>query len=607
MRIARRGVLILVSAAALAILAGSLATSASGTTAKTAATITLAPSFSAQQLSTDPSADWITNGGAVNNQRYSTLNQINSTNVGSLKEAWHIHLNSGKAAKYSAEATPIVYQGVMYMVTGNDDAFALDATTGATLWTYQSHIDQTISTACCGWDNRGLAIGGGLVYDAQLDGTLVALNQQTGIPVWHVPVFNWREGVTLTSAPLYYNGVVYVGSTGGEFGFRGSVTAYDATNGNFLWRFFTVPQPGDIGGQTWASGPLGFATGGATVWNTPSVDPQQNMIVFSTGNAAPWASRGPGQNLFTSSYVALNASTGQLKWWYQVVHHDIWDYDCPAPTIQFDININGGTRQAIAEPCKTGWVYELDRTTGQPLIGIPEKKVPQMKTNATWPTQPVPVGQAFDTQCAKKASYTGKASKIGGHPVKVGCIFLPYDTKHAAAMSPSAQGGSDWNSPSYNPNTQFMYVCSADSDFSLLGVPAATLNSSYIAGAGFFGVTFGGIHFYAGHVTAMNMTNNRIAWDAKYHSPCYSGTFTTAGNLVFAGQVNGEYDAFDATTGKQLWSTKLDAGVAAPGMTYSVNGKQYVAIYAGGATFSFEAIKPDTFPHGDSVYVFALP
>src|SRR6185437_7090360 len=184
MRIARRGVLILVSAAALAILAGSLATSASGTTAKTAATITLAPAFSAQQLSTDPSADWITNGGAVNNQRYSTLNQINSTNVGSLKEAWHIHLNSGKAAKYSAEATPLVYQGVMYMVTGNDDAFALDATTGQQLWSYQSHIDQTISTACCGWDNRGLALGGGLVYDAQLDGNLVALNQQTGQVVW---------------------------------------------------------------------------------------------------------------------------------------------------------------------------------------------------------------------------------------------------------------------------------------------------------------------------------------------------------------------------------------------------------------------------------------
>lgn len=605
MRFTRRWVVMLSGACALAAVAGTLA-GTSGATTKTA-TITPAPAFSATDLSTNPGANWITNGGAINNERYSTLSQINSSNASGLTQVWHVNLGSGSAAKYSAEATPLVYNGVMYMVTGNDDASALDATTGQQIWAYQSHIDQTISTACCGWDNRGLAIGGGLVYDAQLDGNLVALNQMTGQVVWKVPVFNWHEGVTLTSAPLYYNGVVYVGSTGGEFGFRGSVTAYNATNGNELWRFFTVPQPGDIGGQTWAAGPLGFQTGGATVWNTPSVDPANNAITFTTGNAAPWSSRGPGQNLFTSSFVSLNATTGQLKWWYQVVHHDIWDYDCPAPTVQFDISINGTTRNAIAEPCKTGWVYELDRNTGQPLIGIPETKVPQDKANHTWPTQPEPVGQAFDSQCAHKASYTGKAGAIGGHKVKVGCIFLPYDTTHAAAMSPSAQGGSDWNSPSYNPATHDMYVCSADSDFSLLGIPAASLTSSYIAGAGFFGVTFGGIHFYDGRVTAMDMTDNKVAWNTMWHSPCYSGTFTTAGNLVFAGQVTGEYDAFDATTGQKVWSTMLDAGVAAPGMTYSVNGKQYVAIYAGGATFSFEAVKPDTFKHGDSLYVFALP
>jgi PQQ-dependent dehydrogenase (methanol/ethanol family) len=599
-----------------ALVVGVLVAYPSGAFAKTwtgthqaAVSITAAPAFTSAQLEANPAADWITNGGSVNNERYSTLNQITSSNASGLVQAWHIHLNgSGVAAKYSAEATPVVYQGVMYIATGNDDAFALDATTGQQLWEYQSNIDQTINTACCGWDNRGLALGGGLVYDAQLDGNLVALDQMTGGVVWKVPVFNWREGVTLTSAPLYYNGVVYVGSTGGEYGFRGSITAYNATNGYELWRFFTVPQPGDIGGQTWPAGALGFATGGATVWNTPSVDPTQNMIVFTTGNAAPWSSRGPGEDLFTSSYVALNATTGQVMWWYQVVHHDIWDYDCPAPTVQFDITIAGVLRHAVAEPCKTGWVYELDRTNGTPLVGINEVKVPQDKAQNTWPTQPKPVGQPFSAQCAVKKTYTGKFANIGGHPVKVGCIFTPYDTTHAAAFAPSAQGGNDWNSPSYNPATQEMYVCAADSDFSLLGVPAAKLASSYLAGAGFFGVTFGDIQFYRGHVTAMNMTNNTIAWTHTYKSPCYSGTFTTAGNLVFAGQVNGEYDAFDATTGAQVWSAKLDAGVAAPGMTYSVNGQQYVAIYAGGATFSFEATTTgETFPHGDSVYAFKLP
>ena len=154
--------------------------------------------------------------------------------------------------------------------------------------------------------------------------------------------------------------------------------------------------------------PLGFATGGATVWNTPSVDPSQNQIVFTTGNAAPWSSRGPGANLFSSSFVALNATTGQIKWWYQAVHHDIWDYDCPSPTVQFDITIGGLARNAIAEPCKTGWVYELDRTNGRPLLSIPEVKVPQNKAQHTWPTQPEPAGDAFDTQCAKKVCVHGQ-------------------------------------------------------------------------------------------------------------------------------------------------------------------------------------------------------
>jgi len=609
MHISRRVLLpALIAGALVAVPSGALAMTSAGT-APSAVSITPAPAFTSGDLLATPGADWIANGGSINNERYSSLNQINSSNASGLKEAWHIHLNgSGKAAKYSAEATPLVYKGVMYIATGNDDVFALDAETGQQLWMYLSHIDKTINTACCGWDNRGVALADGKVFVAQLDGNLVALDQVTGSLLWKVPVFNWKEGVTLTSAPLYYNGVVYVGSTGGEFGFRGSITAYDASNGNFLWRFYAVPQPGDIGGQTWAPGALGFATGGATVWNTPSVDPSRNMIVFSTGNAAPWSGRGPGENLFTSSFVALNATTGQLMWWYQIVHHDIWDYDCPAPTVQFDISIGGTTRKAIAEACKTGWVYELDRTNGEPLIGINEVKVPQDKRNNTWPTQPVPVGQPFSAQCAKKSKFTGKTAKISGVPVKVGCIWSPYDDKHAAAFAPSAQGGSDWNPSSYNPNTHYLYVCAADSDIAQLGIAPAKSSSTYLAGKAFFGILFGGFHFYKGQVTAMDVTTNKIAWTANYKSPCYSGTFTTNGSLVFAGQVNGEYDAFDASNGQKLWSAQLDAGVAAPGMTYSVNGKQYVAIYAGGSTFSFEAtITGEKFPHGDSVYAFALP
>jgi len=562
-----------------------------------------APAFTPVDLSTPPAADWITNGGDVSNARYSSLDQINTTNVSQLKVAWHIHLDgSGKAAKYSAEGTPVVFNGVMYIPTGNSDVFAVNAATGERIWTYHSKINQTVNTACCGWDNRGVAIGNGQVFVAQLDGRLVALDQATGQIVWRTVVHNWREGYTLTSAPLYYNGLVYVGSTGGEFMSRGSVTAYDANTGLQVWRFFSAPAPGEIGGQTWAPGPLGFSTGGATVWNTPAVDTAQNLIVFSTGNAAPWTSRGPGLNLFTSAMVAVDATNGQVRWWYQMVHHDLWDYDCPNAAIMFDVVINGVVRKAVGEACKTGWLYLLDRTNGLPLLGIAEKKVPQLKSMNTWPTQPIPIGDRITPQtCAKaKPTYT---KPFAGKPIKVGCLWDPPRTDQAVAMSPSAQGGVDWNPSSYNPKTHFFYVCAADSDMAIQAIPAAQLNQQYLAGKGLAGVNFAGIKFWQGYIVAMNVTTNKVAWRVKWPRTCYSGTFTTAGGLVFAGRGSGEFDAYDARNGKLLWKTRLASNVAAPGMSYSVNGKQYIGIYDGGTAFTFES--PGK--HGDDLYAFTLP
>jgi alcohol dehydrogenase (cytochrome c) len=464
-----------------------------------------------------------------------------------------------------------------------------------------SGIEQTINTACCGWDNRGVALGAGKVFVSQLDGTLVALDQLTGGLLWKSVVHNWREGYTLTAAPLYYNGLVYVGSTGGEYMSRGSVSAYDAKTGVQFWRFFTAPEPGEIGGQTWAAGPLGFSTGGATVWHTPAVDPTTNTIFVSTGNAAPWTSRGPGLNLFTSSMVALDATYGQLRWWYQMVHHDLWDYDCPNAPITWDMMVNGVLRHAVGEACKTGLLYILDRTTGKPLLPIPEKKVPQLKSMNTWPTQPVPAGQRITPMtCAQKATYK---KKFAGKAVQVGCLWDPPRVDRAVAIAPSAQGGVDWNPSSYNPDTHYFYACAADSDMAIQAVPAAQINRDYLAGRGQAGVKFAGIKFYAGYIVAMDTTTNRVAWRVKWPRTCYSGTFTTAGNLVFAGRGTGEFDAYNATTGAEVWKTMLASNVAAPGMSYSVNGKQYIAIYDGGTAFTFES--PGK--HGDDVYAFALP
>ncbi|MDX6486767.1 MAG: quinohemoprotein ethanol dehydrogenase, partial [Gaiellaceae bacterium] len=235
------------------------------------------PAFTAAQLNAPAGDDWLTNGGSITNQRYSTLNQIDKSNVGKLKLAWKIHLHSGGTRAYSQEATPVVYKGVMYISTGNDDVFALDAATGKQLWMWHSHIPVTkITTACCGFSNRGVAIGDGKVFIALITGQLVALDQPTGHVVWRTWNTRWQEGGTMTLAPLYFSGKVIVGISGGEMGARGAVTAFDAKTGAQIWRFYTCPAYGDIGGGTWSGNEYQHC--GAAVWSTPTVDPDRGLV-----------------------------------------------------------------------------------------------------------------------------------------------------------------------------------------------------------------------------------------------------------------------------------------------------------------------------------------
>ncbi|MHB8643363.1 MAG: outer membrane protein assembly factor BamB family protein [Gaiellaceae bacterium] len=560
-------------------------------------------------------ADWATNGGDYGQTRYSTLTQINTTNVSGLKQVWETHLNgSATGTKYKGEGTPLVYQGIMYAVTGNSDVFALNAVTGTILWQYSSTIPQFMNTVCCGWDARGLALGQGLVYVAQLDGTLTALDQKTGGVIWSVRNARWQDGYTMTMAPLYYNGMVIVGVSGSEFGARGSETAYDARTGNFLWRFYTTPTPGDIGSGTWPNN-TEWMHGGATIWNQPTVDPATGLIYFSTANADPWSSRGPGDDLFTSSYIALRAQTGQYAWHFQVVHHDIWDYDCPSNTVLFNTTIGGVSTPVLAEPCKTGWVYELNRTNGNPATQIDEKPVPQNAFQNTSTTQPTPAGDPFSLQCPRQSSWASTASD--GKPFIFGCIWTPYDDQQFTAVATGAGGGNNWIPASYNPNTGFLYTCSGNGENAYKAIPNAS--SLYVGGRSFIGLQFGGSLPTAvdyGQLTATNMSTNKTAWQDTFtpaaptatntqnNGACSGGSVTTASNLVFAAvpeQVGHAVAAYNATTGAQLWSANLDAGVEAPPMTYMVNGTQYVAVYAGGRNTT---IAP--FTHGDGLYVFSL-
>ncbi len=587
-----------------------------------------APAFSANQLNAPAERDWITNGGSITNDRYSALDQIDTTNVSKLKLAWTTHLDGSGATKvYSQEATPLVYDGVMYISTGNDDVFALDAATGKHLWTYRSHIPvKQITTVCCGFSNRGVALGDGKVFIAQIPGQLVALDQMTGGVVWKRWNTRWQEGGTMTMAPLYYNGKVYVGVSGGEMGVRGSETAYNASTGNRIWRFYTCPVYGEVGGATWSGNEWQHC--GVAVWSTPSVDPGRNLVYIGTGNPDPWSDRGPGDDLFANSFVALDADTGALRWWFQTVHHDLWDYDVTSPPVIFDATVNGKLRHGISAPGKSGWIYILDRTNGRPLIGIPEKKVPQEKSQYTSPTQPTPIGDAFADQCAHKSDYSNRKGKPlkapDGKPYKVGCIFTPYNTKRYVAYAPGTEGGLDWQPSSYNPNTHFQYVCGYNGSSALEAYPLPQL-PKWIAGQSFFGVRFGfGVATgfgvakdpdqggtRGGYLKAIDVTTNKIAWTVRMPTlgDCYNATFTTAGGLVFVGHentANPTYSAYDAKTGKNLWNypTNAKVGISAPGMTYMAGGKQYVAVFQGGGGGNSNQQKPTN--HGDSVNAFTL-
>ena len=436
--------------------------------------------FTADELTALPQQDWITNGGTVFNQRYSPLDQINRSNVADLKGVWRIHLNSATAFKYSGETQPLVHDGIAYLSTGASDVFALDVESGKTIWRYTGNLDQSINTVCCGWTSRGVAIGDGRVYLGKLDGTLVALDADSGKQVWSAAVGDWRKGETITSAPLYYDGLVVTGISGGEFGVRGSVTAYDAETGKLVWRFYTIPGPGETGHDTWPQNNDAWKHGGAPVWQTPAVDPKLGLLYFSTGNTSPDfdGSSRKGDNLFANSIVALDAKTGKYRWHYQQVHHDIWDLDSPSPVVLFDLKVDGQMRHALAEASKTGWVYILDRTNGKPLVGIDEKAVPQEPRQHTAETQPYPVGDAFTPQsitaeevarltkaraaAAKKAGGEDKLATPKWNYVNEGRIFTPFWGQTGVISRPSTIGGTNWPPSSYNPETGYLYVCSAD-------------------------------------------------------------------------------------------------------------------------------------------------
>jgi quinohemoprotein ethanol dehydrogenase len=536
-----------------------------------------APAFTAAELTALPRSGWITNGGTLFNQRYSPLDQINRDNVARLKAKWRASLRgSGVNPRAGNQGQPIVHDGVIYIMTGDNDAFAVSVDTGEVLWEYRARIDPSVARPCCSWVGRGVALGDGKVFVGQLDAKLVALDQRTGKVVWSVQAEDPKLGYAIASAPLYYDGMVITGFAGSDLGIRGRVKAYDAKRGRLRWTFYTVPAPGEPGHETWPKDSDVWKYGGAGVWQTPAVDPDLGLIYFSTANPGPVLNGHlrPGDNLFANSMLAIEAKTGRYRWHFQQVHHDIWDYDAPNPVILFDAVYEGKPRKGIAQAGKTGWVYILDRVTGEPLIGIEEKPVMQEPRQFTSPTQPFPIGDAIVPQFIDIAPE-------GFELVNEGRIFTPFADRPVVWKPLAAV---NWPPSSYDPETNLMYICATDALWGASGgdpdypvEPGALYSGSVVA------------RFPAprrGIFAVVNLTTNRIAWRQQWVDQCYSGSAVTAGGLVFIGRNDGRFMALDKANGKKLWEFQTDGGVNAPPSVFEHKGKQYVVVLAGGTALA---------------------
>jgi quinohemoprotein ethanol dehydrogenase len=551
--------------------------------------------FSAASLTAPPSVNWATNGGNLYNQRYSPLSTIDRTNVARLKGVWRTHLRgSGTAPQYSGAAQPLVYDGVAYISTGANDVFALSIDTGEILWEYQAHLDGTITSVCCGWNNKGVAISEDRVFLGRLDGQLVALDRATGTVVWAIQAERWQDNFSITSAPVYVNGMVITGFAGADRGTRGRVKAYDAKDGHLVWTFHTIPAPGEPGHDTWPKDNDAWKYGGGSIWQTPAVDPQLGLVYFSTGNAAPdynGAVR-TGDNLYTASIVAIELATGKYRWHFQQVHHDIWDYDASNPVILMDVSVSGRMRKAIAEVGKTGWAYILDRETGKPLVGIDEKPVPQERRQATAATQPFPRGDAIVPQLIPVAPE-------GFALVNDGRIFTPFVGKEATIVNPGIWGGANWPPSAYDPVRHTLFVCAS----SVIGGYTGGGEPNFVApqpGVSFLG---GGTAYTrvarSGIVAALDVTTNTLMWRYQWPEQCYSGTLATGGGLLFVGRNDGRLTALDSDNGKQLWEFQTGAGMHAPASTFEYKGKQYVLAFSAGNALIGSA-------RGDSMWLFGV-
>jgi quinohemoprotein ethanol dehydrogenase len=567
------------------------------------------PQATSREDAVSAGEEWSLTHGDWGNTRYSTLSEINTRNITDLRGAWVSAKFEDGALSRSA---PVVKDGLMF-VTAGSSVYALDAKSGKLAWRFQAGANKPVAgleTASGIGDvimarqgfpnNQGVAAAEGKVFVGITDGRVIALNEKTGDLLWSrqtgddPPV----RGQSLSSAPVYARGLVFTGIANGDFGLRGRIVALDAKTGREVWHFFTIPGPNERGHETWPANSDVWKQGGGGVWLPGTIDPDLGMVYFVTGNPVPQTGGEirSGNNLFTDSLVALEMETGKLRWFYQFVHHDLWDADMATPPVLYTAQLSGQKRKAIAALRSDGYLFMLDRETGKPLIAVDERAVPQDSRDKTAATQPFPVGaDSILPDCSEWKGVIPSGFVLG-------CPYTPYSLDKLNVL---ASWFSARVSPmSYSPQTGYFYVqggaslggrrrLSEDPWFFTVGDAAV--------GPGIPLLHLPGRASFA----AIDSRTDKIVWrkEVPFSALGRSGAMTTAGGLMFRGGDDGNFEAYDAKSGALLWQFQIGSP-ATPASTYEVDGEQYVAMAAGSSVWAFKlggTIQPTTVAQGAAV------
>ncbi|TMQ24432.1 MAG: PQQ-dependent dehydrogenase, methanol/ethanol family [Candidatus Rokuibacteriota bacterium] len=500
---------------------------------------------------------WLMYGGDYANTRYSSLNQIDTSNVGRLRVAWMRSLGTLE----SQEATPIVVGDMMYVSTstGPRYVFAFNAKDGAVKWKYEPELPTDFAaTVCCGLDSRGVAYANGKVFVTRLDAKMVALDANTGKELWSVTVVDYKVGHAITSPPVVYKNLVVTGYAGGEYGVRGAVQAYNQNTGELVWKTYTIPAAGEPGNDTWKGD--AWKTGGGSTWYVGSYDPTLNLLYWGTSNAGPWGGHtrstdssqyGQYTNLHTASQLAFDGDTGKLVWAYQMTPADVWDYDAVNEAVLADLNLGGQTTPALMKADRNGFFYVLNRQNGRLLSAEPFVHV-------NW-------AKGIDTATGRPVEDPEKRPQLD---------------RWARNVCPNLFGGKNWEPMSYSQQTGLVYIPTFN-----LCMDIAGKNEAYNPGKFYLASEFdldkadsGG---FLSELKAWDPVKRAAVWGIKEDLPFMGGVMSTAGGLVFYGNQRGELKAVDAKTGRVLWTFNVGTGILQSPTTYMIDGRQYVAVVAG--------------------------